>query len=63
MCAFDLPSAVFRDRVLETCYEEGVVILGCGERSVRFRSPLTITEAQIDEGLAMLERAIERVQE
>lgn len=61
MCAFDLPNTTFRDSVLERCYQEGVIILGCGRQSVRFRSPLIITEAQLDEGVALLQRAIEAV--
>lgn len=58
MCAFDLPDAPSRDRVLAECYEQGVVILGCGKRSIRFRSPLTITTGEIDEGLDRIERVL-----
>ena len=57
-CAFDLPSTEFRDRVLNRCYEAGLVILGCGTRSVRFRSPLTITAGEIDQGIDLLEQAL-----
>lgn len=58
MCAFDLPNAGRRDAVLKQAYEEGLVILGCGERSIRFRPILTIDEAGIDEGGEILERAL-----
>ncbi len=61
MCAFDLPTTEFRDRILQKAYEAGVVILGCGTRSIRFRSPLTITEAEIDEGMDLLARAVREV--
>ncbi len=54
MCAFDLPSVEFRNRVLQRCFDKGMVILGCGTRSIRFRSPLTITTAEIDRGLSLL---------
>src|SRR5690606_1394181 len=57
MCAFDLPNKFFRDRVLERCYEEGVIILGCGRSSVRFRSPLVVTEDELARGVEMLDRA------
>jgi L-lysine 6-transaminase len=63
MCAFDLPNAAFRDVVLERCMRDGVIILGCGTRSVRFRSPLTITEAQVDQGLDVLSQAVRSVAE
>ena len=61
MCAFDVPTPDFRADFLARCYDEGVVILGCGTRSVRFRPPLTITTDEIDEGLALLTRALEAV--
>ncbi|MFO8099251.1 MAG: L-lysine 6-transaminase [Salinibacter sp.] len=61
MCAFDLPSTEMRDRVKDETYEEGAIILGCGERSIRFRSPLTITTDEIDEGMACIRRALHTV--
>ena len=62
MCAFDLPTREFRDRVLQRCYDEGLVILGCGKRSIRFRSPLTITEAEIDAGIGLLTRSVKAIE-
>ena len=62
LTAFDLPSAGFRNRVLDVCYDEGVVVLGSGTHAVRFRPPLTITTAEIDRGLAILDRALTAVE-
>ncbi len=53
-CALDMPCQGSRDMILDRCYDEGIIILGCGDRSIRFRSPLTITEAEIDKGLSVL---------
>jgi len=61
MTAFTLPSTEYRNRVKEATYEEGAILLGCGERSIRFRTPLTITEAEIDEGIECLCRALKTV--
>jgi L-lysine 6-transaminase len=61
MTAFTLPSTAYRDRVKEHTYEEGAIILGCGESSIRFRTPLTITEEEVDEGVACIRRALETV--
>jgi L-lysine 6-transaminase len=61
MCAFDLPSTEVRNRVKQQTYEEGAILLGCGTRSIRFRTPLTITKAEVDEGMACLRRAIDTV--
>ena len=62
MCAFDLPDGRFRDAVLERCFQNGLIILGCGRQSVRFRSPLIITKDQIDRGVEMIGSAIGSVE-
>lgn len=61
MCAMDMPTKEFRDRLLQYCYEEGVVLLGCGSTSIRFRSPLNITREEIDRGMDRIEEVIRRV--
>jgi L-lysine 6-transaminase len=61
MTAFTLPSTEYRDHVTQQTYEEGAIILGCGESSIRFRTPLTITEEEVDEGVACIRRALETV--
>src|SRR5690625_7486319 len=60
MCAFDLPSAQMRDAVIKQCMEEGVIILCCGTRAVRFRTPITITTYAIDHCLDVISRAIHK---
>lgn len=61
MCAFDLPSTDYRNAVRDATFEEGAIILGCGDRSIRFRSPLTISENEIDDGIACIRRALQHV--
>ncbi len=61
MCAIDLPDGAVRDQVTDVVYELGMMLLACGTRSVRFRPPLDITVAEIDEALGLFERAVERV--
>jgi L-lysine 6-transaminase len=61
MCAFDLPSTEYRNAVRDATFEEGAIILGCGDRSIRFRSPLTISENEIDDGIACIRRALQHV--
>jgi L-lysine 6-transaminase len=62
-CAFDLPNGEVRDAVRKRAYERGLIILGCGERAIRFRPSLPITPDELDEGLALLEHAIRDVTE
>ena len=61
MCALDLRDGAMRDAVADRCYELGMIILGCGHQGLRFRPPLDITAAEIDEGLGILKQAIEKV--
>ena len=48
MCAFDCPTAEKRDQMRQALYENGLVVLGCGEKTIRFRPPLIINEEEID---------------
>lgn len=61
MCALDLPSADMRGRVVRQCFEDGMIVLACGPRSVRFRPTLTVDADVISEGVARLQQAIGEV--
>src|SRR5262249_41996202 len=58
MWGVDLPDTEPRDRLLDKTYELGLMILGCGRRSIRFRPPLDVTAAEIDEALDLVRRAL-----
>jgi len=61
MCAVDLPTAEERNAFRNTCYERGLLILGCGERSVRFRPALNITREVIAEGFAIIRSVLDEM--
>jgi acetylornithine aminotransferase len=44
--------------VVARCRERGLLVNGTAERVVRLTPPLVITEAELDEGLAILDRAL-----
>ncbi len=48
MCAFSMPSAEQRDELLAGLWDCGVIMLGCGPDSVRFRPALTVSHEEID---------------
>jgi L-lysine 6-transaminase len=52
MCAFDLPTPQLRDELITRLWEQRVVMLASGHRSVRFRPALTVTPAEIDSAIA-----------
>jgi L-lysine 6-transaminase len=60
MCAIDFPDGATRDAVADRAFELGVIILPCGTHSLRFRPPLDITAAEVDEALELVSRAIDR---
>ena len=54
MCAFDLAEAQMRDLLKQTCYDEGLILIGAGDRSIRFRPPLNITQEELTIGLNII---------
>ena len=61
MCAIDFADGATRDQVADEAYEMGMMILACGRLSVRFRPPLDVTAAEIDEAIGILEAAAAKV--
>jgi L-lysine 6-transaminase len=61
MCALDLPSTELRNRVVRRCFDDGMIVLPSGRRSIRFRPTLTVTESAISEGVGRLENAVAAV--
>ncbi|HKC28848.1 MAG TPA: L-lysine 6-transaminase, partial [Jatrophihabitans sp.] len=59
MCAFTLPNAQLRDDVLARLRrDELVLMLGCGGSSIRVRPALTVTTAELERGVAALDRVL-----
>lgn len=52
------PNPEVRNAVETKCYENGLLTLGCGKSVIRVSPPLCITKQEIDEGLAIFDKAI-----
>ncbi len=61
MSAFDLDTAQNRNQLISKAYEEGLILIGCGDRSIRFRPPLTITQDELTEGLGTIKNALKEL--
>jgi len=61
MCAIDMDSAQNRDQLRQKAYEEGLIIIGCGDRSIRFRPPLTIQRGELEEGFTIMRKALQEL--
>jgi L-lysine 6-transaminase len=62
LCAIDLPTAELRDEVRDRLRdEERVLLLPCGERSLRFRPRMNVTEEELTLACDALTRVLARV--
>jgi L-lysine 6-transaminase len=61
MCALDLPSPEQRAAVIKNAFAERLLLLPCGQYSVRFRPFLNVQSEHLQEMLARLVRAIEQI--
>ncbi|ORB56665.1 L-lysine 6-transaminase [Mycobacteroides saopaulense] len=59
MCAFSLPTAQERDRLVQRLWDqERVILLPSGKNSVRFRPPLIVSAEEIDAAVAAVSRVL-----
>lgn len=55
------PAHELRERVIEEAYARGLLLLGCGESTVRLAPALSIEESLLDEGLRIIEESISTI--
>ena len=60
-CSFDLPSDLERDKFCKKAYENNLMILGCGVKSVRFRPHLTVSESEIHFAIDIVKKSIKSI--
>jgi 4-aminobutyrate aminotransferase len=56
------PAAALRNRVEVLAFERGLMILGCGETSIRLCPPLIVNEHEATIALDILEEALTQVE-
>ena len=57
------PTPRERDAVLEICFRHGLVLMGCGESSIRFCPPLVVTREECDVALKIAAAALAEVEQ
>jgi L-lysine 6-transaminase len=57
-CAIDFKTTALRDAARKRIFEHGVIILPCGDHSLRFRPALNITVEDIDEGIGVIRNVV-----
>lgn len=58
MIAFDLPNSEIRNQFLSKTFENGLIVLPSGERSIRFRPSLNLPRELVDETLGILRESL-----
>jgi L-lysine 6-transaminase len=57
--AFDLPAGFIRDKFMIEAKKKGMLVLKCGERSIRFRPSLNIANDIVDEAIKIIDSTID----
>jgi len=55
------PATEWRSRIIKKSFEKGLLLLGCGENSIRFSPSLTVTAKEIDVCLSIFEESVKEV--
>jgi L-lysine 6-transaminase len=58
LAAFDFPNSEIRNEFLKILYKEKLIMLGCGSKSVRFRTALNISKSDLDRGLEIIRNVL-----
>jgi L-lysine 6-transaminase len=61
MIAFDLETPERRDEAQDRMLANGLLLLGCGTRSIRFRPPLNLAAAEADAALEIVRKSLKEL--
>jgi L-lysine 6-transaminase len=60
MMAFDLPNAEERKELVGNLFKNGLAVLGCGEKSIRFRPHMTLNKEEADSAIEILRKTLKK---
>jgi L-lysine 6-transaminase len=60
-CAMDLDSQKNREIIREKALDKGLVLIGCAEKTIRFRPPLILSKKEVDEGTQIIRRCLKEM--
>jgi len=61
LCAVDIDTPEHRTVLREKADAKGLILIGCGERSIRFRPPLNLSRKEVDEGVDIIRRSLQEM--
>ena len=53
-----IPATQLRDQIVENAFRRGLLLLGCGESTIRLAPPLMVTKEHIDHAIEILDESI-----
>jgi 4-aminobutyrate aminotransferase len=59
--ASKVPAKKLCDALITRAYHNGLILLACGQSTVRFMPPLTIAESDVDEAVELLSHSLDQV--
>jgi L-lysine 6-transaminase len=60
LCAFDVASPAVSGAIRDKAYTNGLMILGCGTRTIRFRPVLDVTKGHVELACKILDQSIKQ---
>jgi L-lysine 6-transaminase len=60
-CAMDLDATQNRELLKEKALEKGLMLIGCGDRTIRFRPPLNLSKSEADEGINIIRQCLKEI--
>jgi L-lysine 6-transaminase len=60
MCAFDVPDNETRDKLLQAFLQEKLLMAGCGEKAIRFRPHLNVSDDEIMQGVGIIRKVLRK---
>jgi L-lysine 6-transaminase len=61
LCAIDLDARQNRELLKKKALEKGLMLIGCSDRTIRFRPPLNLSKVEADEGIDILRRCLKEM--
>jgi L-lysine 6-transaminase len=61
-CAFDLETESQRNNFITTALKNNLILIGAGDRSIRFRPPLIIGKKEIDAAVEIIDKSLAEIE-
>ena len=52
------PASAKRDAVVQACFQNGLLMLGCGSSTLRFCPPLVVTHKEVDTAVGIIDEVL-----